>query len=151
MARRARLQAMLTQLDRALAAEEEGAEDAEADERAADTPAAAPSGADSLEPVRFIIGTTRMARDDATLAERTAAMVNRAYTHQLRDLLRPGSTYERLDAYDVENRLEMGDAGVRANRVLHLAYRGDELVGACSSTYQPPWTEVRGSRNHESG
>ena len=36
----------------------------------------------------------------------------------------------------------MGDAGARANRVLHLAFRDDGvLVGACSSTYQPPWCE----------
>eukprot|EP00966_Prymnesium_polylepis_P148247 3424522-Prymnesium_polylepis.1 len=34
----------------------------------------------------------------------------------------------------------MGDPGPRANRVLHLAFRGERLVGCCSSTFQPPWT-----------
>jgi GNAT superfamily N-acetyltransferase len=47
---------------------------------------------------------------------------------------------ERLSLEDVHERLQMGDAGSRANRVLHLAWRGDTLVGCCSSTFQPPWT-----------
>ena len=56
-------------------------------------------------------------------------------------MLPPGATkYERVDEDDVENRLEMGDAGARANRVLHLATRGGSLVGCCSSTFQPGWT-----------
>lgn len=36
--------------------------------------------------------------------------------------------------------LEMGDAGPQANRVLHLAFKGDELVGCASSTFSPGWT-----------
>lgn len=47
---------------------------------------------------------------------------------------------KRMDRYDVLDRLEMGDAGVRANRVLHLAYKGGELVGCASSTFSPGWT-----------
>ena len=39
------------------------------------------------------------------------------------------------------NRLQMGDDGARANRVLHLAWRRGECVGVCSSTYQPPWCQ----------
>ena len=34
----------------------------------------------------------------------------------------------------------MGDAGPQANRVLHLAFKGDELVGCASSTFSPGWT-----------
>ena len=36
--------------------------------------------------------------------------------------------------------LEMGDAGPQANRVLHLAFKGDDLVGCASSTFSPGWT-----------
>eukprot|EP00665_Eupelagonemidae_sp_cell47_P000171 gene173-6067_t len=53
--------------------------------------------------------------------------------------------YSRLGLGDARERIAMGDAGLRANRVLHLAFlrtAGGEpvLVGACSSTRQPPWT-----------
>ncbi|CAK8999705.1 5'-cyclic phosphodiesterase 9A [Durusdinium trenchii] len=34
----------------------------------------------------------------------------------------------------------MGDGGPSANRVLHLAFKGDELVGCASSTFSPGWT-----------
>ena len=37
------------------------------------------------------------------------------------------------------NRTDLGAIGT-INRVLHLAYRSGELVGACSSTVQPAWT-----------
>lgn len=54
--------------------------------------------------------------------------------------------YGRVDEHDIYHRLGMGDAGQRANRVLHLAWRmapeeSAVLVGCCSSTVQPPWTE----------
>ena len=55
--------------------------------------------------------------------------------------LPPGGVYERTSVGDVMNRLQMGDDGARANRVLHLAWRRGECVGVCSSTYQPPWCQ----------
>eukprot|EP00930_Biecheleria_cincta_P049377 TRINITY_DN34595_c0_g1_i1.p1 TRINITY_DN34595_c0_g1~~TRINITY_DN34595_c0_g1_i1.p1 ORF type:complete len:278 (-),score=48.18 TRINITY_DN34595_c0_g1_i1:229-1062(-) len=45
-----------------------------------------------------------------------------------------------VDREDAMDRLEMGDAGVRANRVLHLAYKNGELCGCASSTFSPGWT-----------
>ena len=85
------------------------------------------------------IGTTEMVQHDATLVHRIATMVNTAYFEQLKELLPAGTTsYERICEEDVYDRLEMGDAGARANRVLHLAKRDGQLVGACSSTFQPP-------------
>lgn len=49
--------------------------------------------------------------------------------------------YQRLSAGDVSSRIAMGDAGDHANRVLHLAHYEGDLVGCCSSTLQPPWTQ----------
>ena len=135
MARMTRLKRMLEQIDKVLseddvtAAAPAAAAPADASPEAADAdPAAAPEPAAS-EPVNVIIGTTAMAEKDPALPRRIMEVVNGAYE------------YERLSLPDVINRLEMGDDGARANRVLHLAWRGDQLVGACSSTYQPPWTE----------
>jgi len=47
---------------------------------------------------------------------------------------------KRMDDYDAQERLSMGDAGIRANRVLHLAFIDNELVGCASSTFSPGWT-----------
>lgn len=96
--------------------------------------------------VSVIIGTSELAKDPA-MVERIMTMVNTSYYESIKDLLAPGQkSYERLSLDEVIDRLEMGDAGLRANRVLHVAYRGDTLtpssvVGCMSSTYQPPWTE----------
>lgn len=91
--------------------------------------------------VHVTIGTSHMANEDPELVEKITRMVNSAYFEANKALLPPGSTtYTRLTKEEVEDRLAMGDDGVAANRVLHLAYRGEELVGCCSSTFQPPWT-----------
>ena len=82
------------------------------------------SGADVI----VTIGTSALVEQVADVVRRIEEVVNQAYT------------YRRVSRADVRDRLAMGDAGLRANRVLHLAWRGDELLGACSSTYQPPWT-----------
>jgi len=96
--------------------------------------------------IRVVIGTSEQASDPA-MVERLMTMVNTSYYESMKDFLHPRQkTYERLSRGEVIDRLEMGDAGIRANRVLHIAYRGDTLqpssvVGCMSSTYQPPWTE----------
>ena len=92
-------------------------------------------------PIEVVIGTSAMVQEDPTLPHRIATMVNTAYYASLQALLPTGvNEYERVSVEEVEERLEMGDAGPRANRVLHLALRAGQLVGCCSSTYQPPWT-----------
>merc|ERR1711907_292763 len=50
---------------------------------------------------------------------------------------------KHLGCREVVRRLRMGDDGIQANRVLHLAFKKDDgtLVGCMSSTFQPPWTE----------
>jgi GNAT superfamily N-acetyltransferase len=138
----ARLKRMLEQVNEALreAEAEADVDTAAPPAPAADAPASSADGT-AAQAVHVVIGTSAMARADPTLVARIAQLVNRAYTAQLKDLLPEGQEYTRLDEEDVEDRLEMGDAGPRANRVLHLAWRGGELVGACSSTLQPPWTE----------
>eukprot|EP00928_Gymnodinium_smaydae_P004048 TRINITY_DN11417_c0_g1_i1.p1 TRINITY_DN11417_c0_g1~~TRINITY_DN11417_c0_g1_i1.p1 ORF type:complete len:247 (+),score=37.25 TRINITY_DN11417_c0_g1_i1:64-804(+) len=78
--------------------------------------------------VHVVVGTSELKRIDPALPERIAELVNRAYGHH------------RLSRGEAEQRLAMGDAGDRANRVLHMAWRGPALVGCCSSTLQPPWT-----------
>mmetsp|Transcript_64101 Transcript_64101/g.181990 ORF Transcript_64101/g.181990 Transcript_64101/m.181990 type:complete len:215 (-) Transcript_64101:249-893(-) len=72
------------------------------------------------------IATARMANEDETLVRRVVEMVNRAYGHR------------RTTEAEVHRRIALSNKGT--NRVLHLAYRGDTLVGCCSSTIQPPWT-----------
>ena len=76
------------------------------------------------EPVGVKVGTSA----DIPLAAQIARMCNAAYGHG------------RVSKAEVERRLQHGDIGYRANRVLHLAFRNDRLVGCISSTYSPPWT-----------
>ena len=104
---------------------------------------AVPTGEEAeTSDVHVVVGTSKMARDNPLLIERITRMVNGAYLEANRELLPPGTDrYNRVSDDDVQNRLAMGDAGPHANRVLHLAYRGDTLVGCCSSTIQPPWTQ----------
>mmetsp|Transcript_731 Transcript_731/g.1533 ORF Transcript_731/g.1533 Transcript_731/m.1533 type:complete len:311 (+) Transcript_731:36-968(+) len=81
------------------------------------------------EEVKVKIGTSSLYEEDKAILGEIASMANRAYGHR------------RLSPGEVRDRLAMGDAGLRANRVLHVAYLGDQLVGCMSSTFQPPWTE----------
>lgn len=95
-----------------------------------DTTAAGGSGSGADE-VLVLIGTSQDAQVQGRV-QRISEIVNTAYSSV--------GKHKRLDTYDVMDRLEMGDAGVRANRVLHLAYKGDLLVGCASSTFSPGWT-----------
>eukprot|EP00444_Apocalathium_aciculiferum_P056483 CAMPEP_0183597160 /NCGR_PEP_ID=MMETSP0371-20130417/176434_1 /TAXON_ID=268820 /ORGANISM="Peridinium aciculiferum, Strain PAER-2" /LENGTH=286 /DNA_ID=CAMNT_0025809103 /DNA_START=42 /DNA_END=899 /DNA_ORIENTATION=+ len=92
--------------------------------------AASSGGASSpAAAVSVIVGTSRMMAEDKALPRRIADMVNGAYG------------YRRLSEAEACERLAMGDAGVSANRVLHLARTKEgALLGCCSSTVQPPWT-----------
>ena len=128
---------MLEQLDTVLDTADDDATTAAFDEASqADADAAA-------DPDRVVvtIGTTAEAQRDPTLARHITTMVNTSYTQSLAAQLPPGGVYERTSVGDVMNRLQMGDDGARANRVLHLAWRRGECVGVCSSTYQPPWCQ----------
>mmetsp|Transcript_54470 Transcript_54470/g.100723 ORF Transcript_54470/g.100723 Transcript_54470/m.100723 type:complete len:309 (+) Transcript_54470:73-999(+) len=82
-----------------------------------------------LEELRVFVGTSSLYEGNKAVLNEIALMANRAYGHR------------RLSPGEVRDRLDMGDAGLRANRVLHLAYLGETLVGCMSSTFQPPWTE----------
>lgn len=94
------------------------------------------------EQFRVVIGTSADLKKRSSLADEIVEVINSAYYESLKEILDPRcKTYERVDRDDVIDRLQMGDEGIRANRVLHLAYKDDVLVGACSSTFQPPWTE----------
>mmetsp|Transcript_1713 Transcript_1713/g.5516 ORF Transcript_1713/g.5516 Transcript_1713/m.5516 type:complete len:291 (+) Transcript_1713:105-977(+) len=77
------------------------------------------------------IGTSRDVEVPGRVS-RISTIVDQAYTQ--------AGKHKRVDEYDALNRLQMGDAGPRANRVLHLAFRGQELVGCASSTFSPGWT-----------
>lgn len=81
-------------------------------------------------PVLVRIGTSKMAEENPLLVGTLANMVNQAYG------------YRRIDQHDVMERLAMGDPGSsRANRVLHIAFLGDQPVGCMSSTFRVPWAE----------
>jgi GNAT superfamily N-acetyltransferase len=136
-ARMRRLKAMLEQLDTVLETAADDATPAPPDEASqADADAA-----DDPDRVVVTIGTSAEAQRDPTLARHITTMVNTSYTQSLAAQLPPGGVYERTSVGDVMNRLQMGDDGARANRVLHLAWRRGECVGVCSSTYQPPWCQ----------
>eukprot|EP00419_Tripos_fusus_P045454 CAMPEP_0172818516 /NCGR_PEP_ID=MMETSP1075-20121228/13975_1 /TAXON_ID=2916 /ORGANISM="Ceratium fusus, Strain PA161109" /LENGTH=143 /DNA_ID=CAMNT_0013658887 /DNA_START=150 /DNA_END=578 /DNA_ORIENTATION=- len=77
--------------------------------------------------VLVVIGTSEHA-SKPTIVEEILRIVNTAFGHQ------------RLTQPEVMQRLAMGDAGSEANRVLHMAFCGEVLVGCMSSTLQPPWT-----------
>eukprot|EP00927_Polykrikos_kofoidii_P052710 TRINITY_DN46631_c0_g1_i1.p1 TRINITY_DN46631_c0_g1~~TRINITY_DN46631_c0_g1_i1.p1 ORF type:complete len:208 (-),score=32.53 TRINITY_DN46631_c0_g1_i1:175-798(-) len=79
------------------------------------------------EPVSVIVGCSTHAAS-SELVQRIARMVNTSYGRS------------RLSEREVRDRLRGGDESLNPNRVLHLAFRCDELVGCVSSTFQPPWT-----------
>eukprot|EP00929_Paragymnodinium_shiwhaense_P120308 TRINITY_DN92242_c0_g1_i1.p1 TRINITY_DN92242_c0_g1~~TRINITY_DN92242_c0_g1_i1.p1 ORF type:complete len:286 (+),score=63.61 TRINITY_DN92242_c0_g1_i1:96-953(+) len=80
--------------------------------------------------VKVTVGSSRMAKEDPTLIDAIVNMVNGSYG------------YRRIDKYDIEDRLRMGDPGeFRGNRVLHLAFLGAKVVGCMSSTFNVPWAE----------
>lgn len=96
-------------------------------------PDAPPAAADGEDETIVTVGTSETTvggLSGVALVCRLCAMVNRAYG------------YSRLSEHEVEGRLEMGDAGRAANRVLHIASRGGQVVGVCSSTLQAPWTPM---------
>ncbi|CAJ1375109.1 unnamed protein product [Effrenium voratum] len=64
---------------------------------------------------------------------------SRAAPRQIALLCNEAYGCRRLSESEARSRLAMGD-DEDANRVLHLAFRNDELLGCCSSTLQPPWT-----------
>lgn len=147
--KRAKLCRALQELDMLLAGlEEEQREAAEASRtaEAADTAArSSRTPRKACSDIKVIVGTSQLAQDLA-IVNRILHMVNRAYSEANKDLMAPGEQYQRLSLRDVLGRLEMGDAGARANRVLHIAHRGEaptaeSIVGCMSSTIQPPWTE----------
>jgi len=85
--------------------------------------------ADGTE-IEVVIGTS--AHIQQATIDRICEIVDAAYSGV--------GKHKRVDQYDAVDRLEMGDAGPQANRVLHLAYKGQELVGCASSTFSPGWT-----------
>lgn len=111
-----------------MSTEEVRDEDSGEDEVA--TAGATPNNGGGRSKFRVEVGTSDQATGD--FCSEVAQMVCRSYG------------YQRLSAGEVHQRLSMGDAGDRANRVLHLAWRAEEggeetLVGCCSSTVQTPW------------
>mmetsp|Transcript_39581 Transcript_39581/g.83052 ORF Transcript_39581/g.83052 Transcript_39581/m.83052 type:complete len:464 (+) Transcript_39581:299-1690(+) len=133
--RAARLKTVLQHIEEALV------ESQQQEEPSAQAAAKANTTPRGGQDVRVIIGTSHMAAKDPSLTSRITRLINRAYTVAHRGECGDGEEIERIDDDDVSHRLSMGDAGPRANRVLHLAYRGDELVGCCSSTKQLPWAD----------
>lgn len=80
--------------------------------------------------IKVIVGTSEHIQQP--LVDRICHVVHEAYSKV--------GKHKRVDRYDAVDRLEMGDGGPSANRVLHLAFKGDELVGCASSTFSPGWT-----------
>jgi len=86
---------------------------------------------DGREDIVVTIGTSQHAQVRGMI-EKISHIVDSAYSSV--------GKRKRVDHYDALQRLEMGDAGPRANRVLHLAFKGEALVGCASSTFSPGWT-----------
>ena len=81
------------------------------------------SGATLAQDISIVIGGSAHVQ----LAPEIAQMVNTAYG------------YARVSVQEVCGRLERG-GDEQPNRVLHLAFRGPQLVGCVSSTLQTGWT-----------
>eukprot|EP00930_Biecheleria_cincta_P001422 TRINITY_DN102562_c0_g1_i1.p1 TRINITY_DN102562_c0_g1~~TRINITY_DN102562_c0_g1_i1.p1 ORF type:complete len:264 (+),score=50.15 TRINITY_DN102562_c0_g1_i1:156-947(+) len=80
--------------------------------------------------VDVVVGNSAMVDKMPGLIKKICSMVNRSYG------------YMRVDEGDIADRLQMGDPGSsRANRVLHVAFMGDQPVGCMSSTFRVPWAE----------
>ena len=91
--------------------------------------AAAPSSSSSSSAaVEVRTGSADDVQANAALPTRLSSMINEAY----------GTS--RVDPVEIFERLRL-DGQEWPNRVLHLAYRDGALVGCCSSTVQPGWTE----------
>ena len=82
---------------------------------------------------------TLSSRDAVTVEVGTSALCTGTFATQVSQMVNEAYGYGRLSPGEVRQRLGMGDAGENANRVLHVAWRGDALVGCCSSTKQVPW------------
>lgn len=82
--------------------------------------------------ILVVVGTSAHAQVPGFL-DKISRIVDQAYTGV--------GKHKRVSTYDAMHRLEMGDDGPRANRVLHLAFKGEELLGCASSTFSPGWTE----------
>lgn len=81
--------------------------------------------------IEVIIGTSKHIQVPG-LVDKITRIVSDAYSGV--------GKHKNVDHEDAQERLEMGDDGVRANRVLHLAYKNGELCGCASSTFSPGWT-----------
>jgi len=130
--RRAKLAMQLGQVDQILQelAEEAATEESSPDNEQHKTVKGATDQAalSTRTSVEVVIGTSSMLESTETVRQ-IYTMVNAAYG------------YQRLSQREVIGRLEMGDDGVGANRVLHVALLDGVPVGCMSSTFQPPWTE----------
>mmetsp|Transcript_16551 Transcript_16551/g.53071 ORF Transcript_16551/g.53071 Transcript_16551/m.53071 type:complete len:367 (-) Transcript_16551:200-1300(-) len=94
-----------------------------------------PGGAPS-QGVCVVIGTSELARKHEGLEDRLADMIDRSYRAV------EGTGPRMLHQQPVSARLQMGDGGTRANRVLHVAFRDGEAVGCISSSFATLWTET---------
>merc|ERR1711998_277243 len=91
------------------------------------------------QPVRVVVGDSTHAEDE-TLVQQITTLVNTAYHASLSGLPGAKNYHARLSLEEVRDRLCRGDEGDAANRVLLLAFRGNQILGVISCTYQPPWT-----------
>mmetsp|Transcript_81048 Transcript_81048/g.224226 ORF Transcript_81048/g.224226 Transcript_81048/m.224226 type:complete len:368 (-) Transcript_81048:20-1123(-) len=85
--------------------------------------------------VSVMVGTSTLAAEHPGLADRLTEMVHRAY-----GAVR-GEGPRMLRQQPIQQRLAMGDLGTRANRVLHVAFLGGEVVGCVSTSFATLWTE----------
>lgn len=86
--------------------------------------------------VSVVIGTSRLASERPGLEDRLTDMITRSYQAV------EGTGPRMLQQQPVSVRLQMGDGGSRANRVLHVAFRNGEAVGCISSSFATLWTEA---------
>lgn len=70
----------------------------------------------------------------------TSALITREFVQDLATMVNHSYGYSRVSEHEIAQRLAMGDSLEGANRVLHVATRGGQLVGCCSSTRHTPWT-----------
>jgi ribosomal protein S18 acetylase RimI-like enzyme len=83
---------------------------------------------------KIIVGTSKLTTLNPNLIAQVVTLFNDAYSRS--------AAKNRLSPKEVAYRLKLsGDGSTRANRVLLLAFKGDNLVGCVSSTFQTPWSK----------
>lgn len=103
--------------------------------------------------LQLTIASSELAKERPTVIDEIYTMLNFAYYSAMKAIFPPDvRIFGGVNREDIQSLVQMGDyearkeRGMRANRVLHLAFKDDILVGFCTSTLQSPLLQSRVGR-----